>query len=268
MCLILFSYQTHPDYRLVLAANRDEFYDRPTAAMAYWTDHPDVLAGRDLRGNGTWLGVTGSGRIAAITNYRDPAAHMQKAPSRGILISDYLTGNSSPLRYLEVVRQIGQRYNGFNIIAGDTGRLYYYSNRAERVREVKPGIYGISNHLMDTAWPKVQRGKALLQGQLNGREKMDIEKMFKTLSDRSRPADEELPDTGVGLQKERVLSPLFICSPDYGTRSSSIVLIDTSSRITMMERTFVKTAHEIKTGETRQYKLKRCIYNHKGHAET
>lgn len=256
MCLILFSYQTHPAYRLVLAANRDEFYDRPTAAMAYWKDHPDVLAGRDLKGGGTWLGVTRTGRIAAITNYRDPAALMQNAPSRGILIRDFLTGNSSPQHYLAEVSKIGARYNGFNLIAGDTSGLYYYSNRSSGVQQLKPGIYGISNHLMDTAWPKVQRGKALLQHQLNGHEKIDIEKIWEILADRSRPVDAELPNTGVGLRWERILSPLFITSPDYGTRCTSIVLMEYSGQITFMERTFIRAAHKIRTGETRRYKLK------------
>lgn len=256
MCLILFSYQTHPAYRLVLAANRDEFYDRPTAAMAYWKDHPDVLAGRDLKGGGTWLGVTRTGRIAAITNYRDPAALMQNAPSRGILIRDFLTGNSSPQHYLAEVSKIGARYNGFNLIAGDSSGLYYYSNRSSGVQQLKPGIYGISNHLMDTAWPKVQRGKALLQHQLNGHEKIDIEKIWEILADRSRPVDAELPNTGVGLQWERILSPLFITSPDYGTRCTSIVLMEYSGQITFTERTFIRAAHKVRTGETRRYKLK------------
>jgi uncharacterized protein with NRDE domain len=256
MCLILLSYKVHPDYRLILAANRDEFYDRPTADLDFWPDHPDVLAGRDLRGNGTWLGVTRSGRFAAITNYRDPAALKQNGPSRGILIRDYLTGNSSPQHYLEKVSKNGRRYNGFNLIVGNTSGLYYTSNHSAGVQQLKPGIYGISNHLIDTPWPKVQKGKALLQGQLNGHEKINMEKMMKILADRSQPADAELPDTGVGLKWERILSPLFISSPDYGTRSSSVVLIDRTGQLTFRERTFVKTANGIKTGETRQYKLK------------
>ncbi len=253
MCLILFSYQTHPVYRLILAANRDEFYDRPTAAMAYWTDHPDVLAGRDLKGNGTWLGVSRSGRIAAVTNYRDPANLKQNAPSRGILIRDYLTGNSSPQHYLEAVNKIGWRYNGFNLIAGDTSGLYYTSNRSSGVQLLKPGIYGISNHLLDTAWPKVQRGKALLQDQFTGREKIDVEKILKILANRSQPEDAELPDTGVGLHWERILSPLFISSPDYGTRSSSIALMAYSGQTTFMERTFSHAPNETATGETVKY---------------
>lgn len=255
MCLILFSYNMHPDYRLVLAANRDEFYDRPTATLAYWTDHPSVLAGRDLKANGTWLGVSRSGRIAAITNYRDPAALMQDAPSRGTLITDYLVGNSSPQHYLEGIGKMGRRYNGFNLIAGDASGLYYTSNRASGILQLEPGIYGISNHLIDTAWPKVQQGKALLKNQFSGREKIDIEKIMKILADRSQPADADLPETGVGLEWERILSPMFIISPEYGTRSSSVILFDQCDQITFWERTFVKTANGIKTGETRRCKL-------------
>ena len=250
MCLILFSYELHPDYRLILAANRDEFYRRPTASLDYWPDHPDVLAGRDLKGNGTWLGTTRSGRLAAITNYREPAAHMQNAPSRGILIRDFLTGNSSPEQYLKAVSKKSEAYNGFNLIAGDPSGFYYYSNRATRVRQLRPGLYGISNHLIDTAWPKIQRGKDLLKGQLSGREKIDIEKIWEILADRSLPADTALPDTGVGLQWERILAPLFISSPDYGTRSSSIVLMEYSGQVTFMERTYVNAANAVKEAKT------------------
>jgi uncharacterized protein with NRDE domain len=256
MCLILFSYELHPDYRLILAANRDEFYSRPTASLDYWSDHSEVLAGRDLKGTGTWLGVTRSGRLAAITNYREPAAHMQNAPSRGILIRDFLTGNSSPQRYLKGVSKKSEAYNGFNLIAGDPSGLYYYSNRAGRVRRLRSGLYGISNHLIDTAWPKIQRGKDLLKGQLSGREKIDIEKIWEILADRSLPADKALPDTGVGLQWERILAPLFISSPDYGTRSSSIVLMEYSGQVTFMERTFVNTANAAGDGETVMYRFK------------
>jgi uncharacterized protein with NRDE domain len=256
MCLILLSYKIHPDYRLILAANRDEFYNRPTAHLDYWADHPDVLAGRDLKGNGTWLGVTRSGRITAITNFREPGVRMQGAPSRGILTRNYLTADSSPQRYLKEISKTGHRYNGFNLIAGDASGLFYYSNRATPVHKLKPGLYGISNHLLDTSWPKLKKGKMRLQGQLNGNERIDLEKIFEILSDSSLPPDDELPDTGVGLHWERILSPLFIISPDYGTRSSSVVLIDKSGRVTIRERTFFNTGNEIKEGETRKFSFK------------
>ena len=150
---------------------------------------------------------------------------------------------------------MNRAYNGFNLIVGDPSGLYYYSNRGARVQHLQSGLYGISNHLMDTAWPKIQRGKELLQGQLSGRETIDINKIWKTLADRFRPADEELPDTGVGLQWERILAPLFITSPDYGTRSSSIVLMEYSGPVTFMERTFLNAAKGIETGETVSYRF-------------
>jgi uncharacterized protein with NRDE domain len=253
MCLILLSYKMYPNYRLILAANRDEFYNRPTAPLNYWADHPEVLAGRDLKANGTWLGVTRSGRIAALTNFRESGPQIEKAPSRGMLIRNYLTGNSSPQRYLQAVREAANTYNGFNLITGDESGIYYYSNRAKQVQKLKSGFHGISNHLLNTPWPKVKKGKSSLQSQLNGKEKIDPEKIFGILSNRSFPPDDELPDTGVGLQWERILSPLFIISPDYGTRSSSIVLIAKSGQVTIMERTFFNTGNEIKEGETRKY---------------
>jgi len=246
----------HSDYRLILAANRDEFYNRPTAPLAYWADHPDVLAGRDLKSNGTWLGLARTGRIAAVTNYRDPSTYVQNAPSRGILVSNYLTGNSFPRQYLKAISKISHTYNGFNLIAGDQSGLYYYSNRTTGIRKLPPGFYGISNHLLDTAWPKVNKGKAQLRSQLTGKGKIEFEKIWRVLADRSPALDTELPDTGVGLQWERILSPLFITSQDYGTRSSSIVLIEKSGQITIMERTFLNSGNEIKQGETRNYSFK------------
>jgi uncharacterized protein with NRDE domain len=256
MCLILFSYRMHPDYRLILAANRDEFYNRPTAPLDYWTDHPDVLAGRDLQGNGTWLGVTRTGRIAAVSNYRDPSTHIQNAPSRGVLVSNYLTGNLLPRQYLKAVSKIGRKYNGFNLIVGDQSGLYYCSNRAKEIRKLRPGFYGISNHLLDTPWPKVNKSKARLRAQLVGEEKIEIEKIWSALADRSPALDTELPDTGVGLTWERILSPVFITGQDYGTRSSSIVMIEKSGQITLMERTFSNSGNEIKQGQTRNYRFK------------
>lgn len=256
MCLILFSYQMHMDYRLILAANRDEFYSRPTAPLDYWAEHPDLLAGRDLKSSGTWLGVTQTGRIAAVTNYRDPNTCMQNAPSRGTLVSHYLAGNSSPRQYLKAISKISHTYNGFNLITGDESGLYYYSNRATGIQKLNPGFYGISNHLLNTAWPKVQKSKARLQAQLMGKEKLVIEKIWRALADRTPALDSELPDTGVGMQWERILSPVFITSPDYGTRSSSIVLINKSGQTTIMERTFLNSGNEIKQGETREYCFK------------
>ena len=256
MCLILFLYEKHPDYRLILAANRDEFYDRPTSPLALWDDAPDVLAGRDLKGTGTWLGITKNGRIAAITNFREPDLFKTNAPSRGLLVSDYLTGTRAPKTYLKHIKAIGQRYNGFNLILGDVSGLYYYSNKADKIKELKPGLYGLSNHLLDTPWPKVEKGKAGLKKILTGKKQINTEEIFSLLSDRTFAPDNRLPDTGIDLDWERMLSPLFIKSDIYGTRSSSIVLIDGSHEASLIERSFIPEARGSLQQKTREFNLK------------
>ncbi len=237
MCLILFAYNMHPSYRLILAANRDEFYDRPTAAADFWKDHPHVLAGRDLKEKGTWLGVTTGGRFAAITNYREPLSWMPVAPSRGKLVSRYLTGRARPGKYLEKISTDAMLFNGFNLLAGDRDELWGYSNRGD-IQKLSAGIYGLSNHLLDTPWPKVQRGKKQLSQALHLKGEELEEALFAMLADRHVPPDQRLPDTGVGLEWEKVLSPIFIKSPDYGTRSSTILLIAKNRRVKLVEKVF------------------------------
>jgi len=253
MCLILLSYEIHSKYRMVLAANRDEYYDRPTAPVAFHDDSPDVLGGRDLKHHGMWLGITRTGRLAAITNYRDPGKNSSNAPSRGFLVRDFLTGNTSPEQYLEHVKSIGHQYNGFNLLVGDRFELCYYSNRGNFIEKLKPGIYGLSNHLMDTPWPKISKGKHDLESLLKDNKKIDHEDIFDVLKDGSYPPDSLLPDTGVDLEWERILSPLFISSEVYGTRSSSIVFIEREGKITFLERTFVPDGGESKMERTRKF---------------
>ena len=243
----------HPLYRLILAANRDEYYDRHTAPLAFWGDVPQILAGRDLRHNGTWLGITRSGRIAAITNFRDPVLQIADAPSRGFLVSDFLASKESPKSYLEHVKQIGHRYNGFNLFVGDKSELFYYSNRGNSIHRTKPGLYGVSNHLLDTPWPKVAKGKFNLKELLDKKEKINPEDIFNILKDGSFPPNNMLPDTGVGLGWERILSPLFITSRFYGTRSSSIVLMERSGRIKFWERTFISDGVVSREEKTRKF---------------
>ncbi|MCX5821078.1 MAG: NRDE family protein [Deltaproteobacteria bacterium] len=235
MCLILFAWKMHENFPLVLAANRDEFYERPSAPAAFWEDAPDLLAGRDLREGGTWLGITRKGRLAAITNYRDPASLKIGAPSRGRLVSDYLRGRGIPEVYLRRIAPDADRFNGFNLLVGDPDDLFCFSNRGARER-LDPGIYGLSNRLLDTPWPKVERGKTALSALL--KEGLSPETLFALLTDRTRPPDDRLPDTGVGLAWERILSPLFIENPVYGTRSSTILLIDRRGGVTFAERVF------------------------------
>ncbi len=238
MCLILMAYECHPAYRLILAANRDEFFSRPTAPAAFWTDAPQVLAGKDLKEGGTWLGITRDGRLAAITNYRDPSSYRQYRPSRGRLVSDFLLGTMPTAAYLDMLRSKGDDYNGFNLIFGTTEGLCYFSNRANLSSGITPGTYGLSNHLLDTPWPKVSRGKAALARLIAPGGDIATGDLFAILADRRPAPDHLLPDTGVGIERERLLSPLFISSPAYGTRSSTIILIDWNNRVTFTERTF------------------------------
>lgn len=223
MCLILFSYLGHPDYSLIVAANRDEFYSRPSLPVAFWPEAPSVLAGRDLEQGGTWLGVTRQGRFAALTNYRDPAINHLNVLSRGHLAAEYLKGNLSPTEYIERIRLNSKRYNGFNLLLGDTSSLWHYSNVTNVGTQVSPGIHGLSNHLLDTQWPKVTQGKGLLKQTLS--ESVDEKVLFELLRNDRRPIDKELPNTGVGLEWERVLSSMFIATAGYGTRAMSVLTI-------------------------------------------
>jgi uncharacterized protein with NRDE domain len=239
MCLILFSYNSLPDYMLVLASNRDEFYDRPTRPMGFWEDHPSILGGRDEKNMGTWFGITRDLRYAAITNYRDPSSVRIDAPSRGLIVSRFLEGDDTPKDYLETLRETSSAYNGFNLLLGDKNGLYYYSNRRSDIVAVKPGIHGLSNAFLDTPWPKVEHGKQNLANLLQKNPSVDTEGLFDLLAD-SRPAEDGiLPDTGVGLAWERLLSPLFIESDVYGTRASTVLLIDRTGRVTCIERSFI-----------------------------
>ncbi len=187
---------------------------------------------------GTWLGVTRAGRFAAVTNYRDPSTKIDGAPSRGALVSDFLKGRQSPDAYMHELAERADLYNGFNLLAGDADELYYYSNRGDPPRGLAAGVYGLSNHLLDTPWPKVERGKQALAEIVGRSDALTPEPVIEILFDRVQAADEFLPNTGVGLEIERALSPLFIVSPDYGTRCSTVVLIDGAGKTTFVERTF------------------------------
>lgn len=245
MCLILFAYRAHPRYQLILAANRDEFYSRPTAAAAFWSDEPQILAGRDLAAGGAWLGITKSGRFAAVTNYRNPSAPSGKK-SRGDLTKDFLNGNEPPENYLRAIEKAKNDYSGFNLLAGCFGReeaqneLYYFSNRGEKLEKLSAGIYGLSNAFLDTNWHKVETGKTKFTKILRGSEEIHPEQLFEILADRRFAPDEKLPRTGVGVERERVLSPAFIETENYGTTLSTVLLIDKTGAINFTEKTFVR----------------------------
>lgn len=229
----------HPAYPLIVAANRDEYYARPAKEAHYWEDAPQVYAGRDLEKMGTWLGVTRSGRFAALTNYRAPGEMRAGLRSRGELAADYLTGHEPPEAYLRQVDGRAHEYPGFNLLAGDMDALYYYSNREGSIRALAPGIYGLSNHLLNTDWPKVERGKQALSRIVaeGGTDEGLADRLLVLLRSAERAPDRLLPATGVPLEVERMLSPIFIESEGYGTRCSTIVLM--SGRETyFVERTY------------------------------
>jgi len=251
MCLILLSYDNHPNYRLILAANRDEYYARPSQALAFWAECPQVLAGRDLKSGGTWLGITRAGRLAAVTNYRDPTSNRPDAESRGRLVRDFLIGSTSPQDYLEGIQSAGTPFNGFNLLLWADSQLWYYSNRGDSIQQLGRGLYGLSNHLLDTAWPKVAAGKQALANYLAYTDSVDPEAIFAILADQSKPPDTLLPDTGVGLPFERILSSRFITSDIYGTRSSSIILVDRFGNVIFIERSFKPDARSVIPNQTR-----------------
>ena len=255
MCLILFSYMNHPRYKLILASNRDEHYERPTRVLGFWPENPDILAGRDERSLGTWLGVSRGGKIAAITNFRDLSALKDPAPSRGLLVSSYLGGPLGPMDYLESLRTRAGDYSGFNLLAGDSRGLYYFSNMGGGVQKVEAGIHGLSNAFLDTPWPKVEKGKKAFGAVIGQNDLIQNEAVFELLADSTMPPDHELPDTGVGISWERVLSPLFIRSPLYGTRSQALVLVDYADRITFVERTCNREKSSASATQTRSFSL-------------
>lgn len=238
MCLILLAYDYHPDYFLVVAANRDEYYSRPTSGARFWDEEPAVLAGKDLDHKGTWLGITRSGRFAALTNFRDPASHRSSASSRGMLVRDYLFSFGKPAEYLNNLQSVKGQYNGFNLVLMEGEELWCCSSRAMGPERMGPGIYGISNHLPDTPWPKVVKGKESLGRVLAGDGTSLAEGLLDLLSDDEPARDEELPSTGVSLEWERLLSPIFIRSETYGTRASTVLLIDRRGRVNFYERSF------------------------------
>ena len=239
MCLIYLAWQRHPRYRLVVAANRDEYHVRPAAPAQWWEDAPGVLAGRDLEAGGTWLGTTRDGRFAAITNYHDPAAGRRAdAPSRGALVGAFLTGGESAPEYLGRVAGEGHRYNGFSLLAMDGDTLAFASNRRPGVMRLDPGVYGLSNHLLDTPWPKVAEGKAELE-RLIAEPDLRVPDLLALLAVRD-PAGVEALRAGVesdlGLMQARAAR--FIMGGGYGTRASTVVLLEGGGAGVFVERSF------------------------------
>jgi uncharacterized protein with NRDE domain len=247
MCLLVLSLDQHERYQLVFAGNRDEFHGRPARAAHWWTDAPSILAGRDLEAGGTWLGITRNGRFAAVTNYREtePGGHARKA-SRGELVSNFLRSGEPAAAYAGAVQRAGHRYRGFCLIVGDLSGLWFVSNRADGARRLEPGIFGLSNQLLDVPWPKVVRAKSrlaeLLEHDVAPSDLLDL------LGDRTLLRD-TAPRVGPEAALERAASAIFVSAPSYGTRCSTAITITRGGHVEFAERSFDSLGEP--TGEQR-----------------
>ena len=235
MCLIALAWKARPDLPLVVAANRDEWRERPTEPAHWWPEQPRLFAGRDLQAGGTWMGVTREGRFAAVTNFRDPSDKRSTARSRGTLVTDYLLGTASPEAYLAALAPHAREYNGFNLIVGDRGELWYFGSREGIARAIEPGIHALSNHLLDEPWPKVVRARMAMQEAIKDAD--PSARLFAALADGQGAPDDALPETGVGIVWERRLASPLITGGDYGTRSSTVVTFSATGAVAFEERT-------------------------------
>lgn len=235
MCLIAFAWQKDLERPLVLMANRDEFYARPTRPMHVW--EAGWIAGRDEKAGGTWLGVSPSGRWAALTNVREPGGETDSLRSRGEIIPAYLDSDESPVTFLKRLHGMSAEYNGFNVLAGDPDHLAYYSNRTHGVELLSPGYYAISNARLDTPWPKVRAARRAIRAAVEGPEPVTHEGLRRAIQQRDRYDDHLLPETGVGPEWERALSSMFIETENYGTRSTTSLLIRADGALEVSEYT-------------------------------
>ena len=234
MCLIVFAWKQHPEFPLLLAANRDEFYARPALAAAWWEDAPHVYAGKDLEGGGTWMGINKQGRFAAITNIRNGEGKKSGAPSRGNIVADFLRNDISPASYLHELKADAKHYAGFNLIIGDSEELYWFSNETLQAQILQPGVYGLSNGSLDTPWPKVNLAKTQFEKLMQ--QSAPDQAYFELLTDTTPAPDHSLPQTGVSLEWERLLSSIFIQSDIYGTRVSSLIKCHVDGTTHLTER--------------------------------
>ena len=252
MCLIVFAYRSHPRYKLILAANRDEFFARPTAPMQFWRDNPDLLAGKDLQQGGTWLGLNRNGRFSALTNHRDGRRPATGIRSRGFLPLDFITGENSAYNF--AMQTTVQDYDGFNQIVMDNiyseeETLCYLSNRSEPTT-LQPGIYGLSNAVLNSSWPKTDSRRAALEALIE-QEDVTTDDLIALMNDPTLYPDDQLPDTGISQEWERALSASFITMENYGTRATTALLIDYSGNIEIAEQNYDKSGRS----ELKQFTL-------------
>lgn len=249
MCLIFLSYKQNKEYPLIVLANRDEFYKRPTQSAHYWEENPNILAGKDLEGGGTWMGITKNGYMAMLTNYRDIANIKPNAPTRGKLVSDYLHGEFSAKEYLKALSKTGSSYNGYSLITGSFNDPWYYSNYDKKIAQLGTGLYGLSNALLNSKWPKVEAGKEELAPLLL-EDKIDREALFRLMTNLDLAKDNQLPETGLPLEKERAISSRFINIEGYGTRCTTLIMVDKNGKVDFTERQYENGAA---TGEENNF---------------
>lgn len=255
MCICLIAKDFHPDYPIIILSNRDEFFHRPTLTAHFWEDNEKILAGRDLKDNGTWLGVTKTGKMGILTNYRAPHLNDPTKNSRGALITDFLKNDIEINDYLKLLKETKTIYNGYNLIFGKFTDLYYYNNIFDIWSKLDNKINVVSNGILNDKWPKCIRLKELFLKNISHK-KIQVDHLFKILTDTKTFPDHELPDTGVGIVKERFLSPIFILGNDYGTRTSTIVLFNNRGWLQFIERTYKQGTKEVDIEKNFSFSIK------------
>lgn len=247
MCVIIFALRQHAQYPFIVAANRDEYFNRPTIVADYWPDLPEVIAGRDKQAGGTWMGLSRIGRFAAITNHYEPGHHNPRLQSRGELVSSFLVTDESLDEYSRLLDQNRQNYNGYGLIFGSFSHLRYQTNRDSEIVDITEGVHGLSNHFLNTAWPRVEEGKQKLWEITQSKDQFEADQLFDILLDsNSSGTDHSEEYISNYLQAiDPVRMPIFIRLKDYGTRSSSVVLVDLDGMVTFEERTFDPSSKKI-----------------------
>lgn len=247
MCLISFAYKIHPHYPLVLLANRDEFYKRPTRKAQFWIEEgfPDILAGKDLSAGGTWMGINKNRKWAALTNYRDLNKLKSNPPSRGDLVLNFLKSELTAQEYLESIKEKAPMYDGFNLLAGDNNGIFHFSNETNKITCIKPGVHGLSNALLNTPWPKQETANSELARSIQ-EDNLNRETLFSILTDEQKADDSRLPETGLSKEIEKAVSSIFITTDEYGTRCSTLLFIDNEGNVEFIERRYTPGSNDIK----------------------
>ncbi len=237
MCVIFIATHCHPKYKLVIAANRDEYLSRPALPANYWQDNPQILAGIDLKEGGTWMGITKSGRFAALTNYRDPANFNPQAPSRGKIVSSFLNSDINAYDYLSALLDEDRNYNGYNLLVGSFDAIYYFSNREKEIQKLRPGCHGLSNSFLNDPWFKVAKGMKCMESCLK-EDCINVPQLLTMMADTEKCPKSKLPQTGVNQKLELDLSSIFVSIPAYGTRTTTIILVDNYNNVEFFERNY------------------------------